>query len=152
MNHLPSAADQDFRRRFEAGEVLPADFNHRAHLRLAYVYLCENDTDTAHQLMQRALWSFIERHGIDPAKYHETITRAWVMAVRHFMENTLPTASAESFIEKNPVMLNPQILLTHYSAEVLYSDEARAWFVEPNLAPIPRPDLKQNRMSQEPPQ
>ncbi len=29
------------------------------------------------------------------------------------------------------------IMLTHYSAEVLFSDEARAKFVEPNLDPIP---------------
>jgi len=29
-------------------------------------------------------------------------------------------------------------MLTHYSAELLFSPEARAGFVEPNLDPIPR--------------
>ncbi len=35
-------------------------------------------------------------------------------------------------------MLDAKIMMTHYSAEVLFSDEARAEFVEPDLEPIPR--------------
>ena len=37
-------------------------------------------------------------------------------------------------------LLDSKIMMTHYSAEVLFSDEARARFVEPNLSPIPRYD------------
>ena len=137
MRHLSSVEDQIFRREFEACTFPPAEFNHRAHIRLAYVYLVEHDTDAAHQLMRGALLSFLEHHGIDVAKYHETITRAWIMAVRHFMENTSDSESSDIFIEKNPRMLDSKIMMTHYSAEVLFSCEARAKFVEPNLAPIP---------------
>jgi len=36
------------------------------------------------------------------------------------------------------VLLDSKIMLTHYSAELLFSDQARAEFVEPNLDPIPR--------------
>jgi hypothetical protein len=35
-------------------------------------------------------------------------------------------------------VLDTKIMLTHYSAEVLFSPEARALFVEPDLDPIPR--------------
>jgi len=35
-------------------------------------------------------------------------------------------------------LLDSKIMLTHYSADLLFSDEARARFVEPNLDPIPR--------------
>jgi hypothetical protein len=66
------------------------------------------------------------------------MTRAWVMAVRHFMEQTPSSDSADAFIEANPRMLDSKIMLTHYSAEVLFSDEARAKFVEPDLRPIPK--------------
>jgi len=45
--------------------------------------------------------------------------------------------SSDIFIEKNPRMLDSKIMISHYSAEVLFSDEARAKFVEPNLDPIP---------------
>ena len=81
--------------------------------------------------------SFLEYHGVDVSKYHETITRAWIMAVRHFMENTPNSESSDTFIEKNPRMLDSKIMMVHYSGEVLFSDEARAKFVEPNLDPIP---------------
>ncbi len=48
--------------------------------------------------------------------------------------------SAASFIADNPRMLDSKIMLTHYSTEVLFSPEARARFVEPNLELIPRQD------------
>jgi hypothetical protein len=105
---------------------------------LAYVYLCDNDTDAAHRLMQRALLRFIEHHGIPATKYHETITRAWIMAVRHFCELSPATESSEALLESNPRLLDAKIMLTHYSAEVLFSAEARAAFVEPDLSPIPK--------------
>ena len=137
MKHLSSIEDQNFRSEFEACKFPPAEFNHRAHIRLAYVYLSAYDTDTAHQKMRSALLSFLEYHGVDLSKYHETITRAWIMAVRHFMEKTPDSESSDIFIEKNPGMLDKKIMMTHYSADVLFSDEARAKFVQPDLDPIP---------------
>ena len=44
------------------------------------------------------------------------------------------------FIEQNPEMLDSKIMMTHYSAETLFSDEVRVKFVEPDLDPIPRYD------------
>ncbi len=41
-------------------------------------------------------------------------------------------------IEKNPIMLDAKIMMTHYSAKLLFSNEARAEFIEPDIAPIPR--------------
>ena len=73
------------------------------------------------------------------SKYHETMTQAWVLAVRHFMDSTLGTSSALEFIDANPKLLDTEIMMTHYSKDVLFSDMARGSFVEPNLVPIPRP-------------
>lgn len=137
MAHLLSAEDREFRVAFESCEFPPAEFNHRAHLRLAYVYLTEHDTESAYALMRESLHRFLEYHGVDLSKYHDTITRAWILAVRHFMEATSNFDSADSFIDQNPQMLDAKIMMTHYSAEVLFSDEARAKFVEPDLDPIP---------------
>lgn len=138
MSHRTSEADRDFAKAFESGEVQPADFDHRAHIRLAYIYLAEHDVDAAHERMRQALWSFLKHHGIDQSKYHETMTRAWIMAVRHFMDHTPDSESADAFIAQNPRMLDAAIMLTHYSATVLFSNEARAQFVEPDLQPIPK--------------
>jgi len=135
--HQSSVEDRWFRREFEAGRFPPAAFNHRAHVRLAYVYLTEHEAGNAYRMMRDALLYFLARHGIDPSKYHETLTRAWILAVAHFMENTPAAESSDVFIERNPRMLDAKIMMTHYSAEVLFSDEARARFVEPDLDPIP---------------
>ena len=138
MNHQLSEADRTFREDFTLGRVTPAQFDHRAHVRLAYILLAEADVDTAAERMRAELLAFITRNGVDPAKYHETITRAWILAVRHFMERTSGSVSAEDFIAQNPQLLDTKIMLTHYSAEVLFSPEARGTFVEPDTSPIPR--------------
>jgi len=135
-SHFSSTEDRAFRDQFESGVFPPAEFNHRAHLRLAYVYLTEDDS--AYQIMRKALQSFLEHNVVDPSKYHDTMTRAWILAVRHFMEATLGSESADSFIDQNPEMLDSNIMMTHYSAEVLFSDETRARLVEPDRDPIPR--------------
>ena len=134
--HGLSQEDREFRSAFEACAVAPSEFTHAAHVRLAYVYLVESDVESAVQRMREALLSFIERNGIPRSKFHETITRAWVLAVRHFMGKSGSTSFAD-FIARNPKLLDSKIMLTHYSASVLFSPDARASFVEPDLDPIP---------------
>ncbi len=136
--HELSDADREFRRAFEAGAFAPADFSHRQHVRLAYVYLVACDLNLALDRMRAALVCFLSHHGIPATKYHETLTRAWILAVHHFMHRTPEASSADDFIDRNPMLLDSKIMLTHYSAGLLFSDAARAEFVEPDLDPIPR--------------
>jgi hypothetical protein len=138
MKHELSQSDRDFRAAFEAGAYAPADFSHRAHVRLAYVYLVDSDVDLALERMRAALVSFLSHHGIPASKYHETLTRAWVLAVDHFMHRTAASRDADDFIERNALLLDSRIMLTHYSAGLLFSEGARAEFVDPDLDPIPR--------------
>ena len=138
MPNSLSADDLQFKTRVESGELPPADFSHRAHVRLAWVYLAGNDAEPAHAQMRATLLRFLERHGIDPAKYHETITRAWILAVRHFLARTPDCATAAEFLERNPALLDSKIMLTHYSKDLLFSPAARREFVEPDRDPIPR--------------
>ena len=130
--------DLEFRNRMESCEFPASDFNHRAHLRLAYIYLTENNPDKSSELMRDTLYSFLLHNGVDPSKYHATITKAWILAVHHFMNKTGVSSSADELIDRNPEMLDTKIMMTHYSAEVLFSDEARSKFVQPDLDPIPR--------------
>ena len=101
MNHLVSTDDRAFQAEFESCRFPSARFDHRAHLRLAYVYLAQHDIEIAHRLMRGAL---------------------------------------KIFIEQNPRMLDAKIMMTHYSAELIFSERARAKYVEPDLDPIPRYD------------
>ena len=138
MAHKFSMEDNLFRRRFEAFEIPAEQFDHRAHVRLAYIYLCESGPDRAAASMKRALLAFLEHLGTEPAKYHETITQAWIGAVNHFMASSGPCNSFTEFIAENEILLDTKIMLSHYSAEVLFSDEARAKFVHPDISPIPK--------------
>lgn len=138
--HSASADDLSFVHEFEQGLIAPERFDHRAHVRLAYVSLCACDVDPAHVRIRESLKQFLAHIGAPPDKYHETLTRAWILAVKHFMERTGPCASAEALIARNPELLDSRIMLTHYSAEVLFSSEARERFVDPDIQSIPPDD------------
>tara|TARA_R110001599_G_C12269168_1_gene661188 strand:- start:6082 stop:6513 length:432 start_codon:yes stop_codon:yes gene_type:complete len=139
MKYLLSKEDREFKCLVESCEFPVAEFDHRAHIRLAYVYLAENSTDQSVEFMRDTLTALLKHAGLDPSqKYHETLTEAWVLAVKHFMESAGNSKSANNFIENNAVMLDSKIMMTHYSAQVLFSEQARRVFIEPNLDPIPR--------------
>ena len=138
LKHELSQSDRDFRMAFEAGGIAPADFPHRAHVRLAYVYLADCDVNLALERMRFALVAFLCKHNLPASKYHATLTRAWILAVHHFMHRTPDTASSDDFIERNTLLLDAKIMLTHYSAGRLFSEAARGEFAEPDLDPIPR--------------
>jgi hypothetical protein len=138
MKHQVSAEDIALCEAFEAGHLPPEQFDHRAHVRLAYAYLADHDSGAAVARMRSALRTFLRSHGIAPAKYHETLTQSWILAVRHFMARSSGSDSADAFIAEHPELLDSKIMLSHYSASVLFSPEARASFVEPDTSPIPR--------------
>jgi hypothetical protein len=136
-SHQLTQEDINFRSAFEACTFAPSEFNHEAHVRLAYIYLATADVEIAVRRMREALLNFLAHNGVPSTKYHATITRAWVLAVRHFMNHSTSTSAAD-FIEKNDELLDSKIMLTHYSASVLFSPDARVSFVEPDLDPIPQ--------------
>jgi hypothetical protein len=135
--HRPSSDDREFQRAFEACETAPAAFDHAAHVRLAYVYLCSGTLDESVRRMKASLLAFLAHLGVGEAKYHETLTRAWIMAVDHFMTQSSPCSSASAFMAANPALLDSRVMLTHYSAATLFSPEARQSFVPPDIQAIP---------------
>lgn len=138
MSHTISKEDRAFRRQVEACDLPVPDFDHRAHLRLAYTYLVDCSAAESVRLMRNTIIGLLKHVGVEPAqKYHETMTEAWVRAVHYFMDKTSASESADDFIEKNKVLLDANIMMTHYSAEVLFSERARKSFVKPDLDPIP---------------
>lgn len=71
--------------------------------------------------------------------YHETITQCFVRAVRLYLERTDPGLALVDKV--NGLLLAEEGRrdwpLRHYSAERLFSVEARLGMVEPDLAPLP---------------
>lgn len=138
MKHAISLDDREFLEQFNSNRIEPGRFNHREHVRLAYTLLVLHEPRQAYVKFRESLQAFLRHNSIDPAKYHETMTQAWMLAVLHFMEISPPHGSAQAFIDANPVLLDSKIMLTHYSSEAIRSDQARKEFVEPDMEPIPR--------------
>jgi hypothetical protein len=138
MTHRVSPDERLLVNQLESSTLAPSQFDHRAHVRAAYVYLAEADPEAATARMRAALLTFLQHHGIPASKYHATMTEAWILAVRHFMALTPEAESSDAFIDANPQLLDSRIMLSHYSASLLFSPEARAEFMEPDQSPIPK--------------
>lgn len=135
--HRGSAEDSAFVQAFEACAVSPEVFDHAAHIRLAYVYLCDLPTEAANDRFKTALLAWLAHNAVDPSKYHETITRAWFLAVAHVMAESAGCDSATAFVARHPRLLDRTLIREHYSEELLFSPRARQEFVQADLRAIP---------------
>ncbi|VUD41235.1 hypothetical protein TDB9533_00446 [Thalassocella blandensis] len=135
--HKMNSQDHEFFSHFNKNDISIKDFHHREHIRLAYVLLLQHDVDTACVKLKNLLCAYLNAKGVDLTKYHETLSRAWILAVKHFLENTPLSMSSADFIAQHPGILDASIMYTHYSRQRLDSDLARQQFVEPDLEPIP---------------
>jgi hypothetical protein len=137
VRHPIETSDRDFAAAFEAGQVTPAEFDHAAHIRLACGLLAQVPPEVAYERIRDALNGFMARNGVPPEKYHDTMTKAWVLAVEHFLVTTPHASSSADLIAERPQLLDKNLLLAHYSRERLNSSAAREAFVEPDVTPFP---------------
>jgi hypothetical protein len=127
---------------FERLEIPLAEWNHRGHLTIAWLMLRKDSLQHATDRIRRGLKAFIAHHGIETTPtqgYHETLTVAWMRVLHTTMTVYGPADSAEQFLEQHPHLLSKVMLRLFYSRPRIMSAEARAGWVEPDLAPLPTP-------------
>ena len=122
--------DDDFLARFEAGSL--EHFSHEDHLRTAFAYARRGGVEGAVKGARR-IRELAAKLGA-PGKYHETLTVAWARVVGH---HATEDESFGEFLRRQPQLLRRDLMSAHYSSERLFSEEARASFVEPDLLPLP---------------
>lgn len=110
-------------------------FGHRRHLELTWRYLEDHEPDDALKMVAEAIRQVAAAHGAAD-KYHATRTSAWVHCVAVHRERW-PAGSFGEFIERNPSLLDPNLLDHFYSSTLLFSDAARAAFTSPDRHPLP---------------
>jgi len=127
-------ADSGFLEAFEALRLDPGDFRHRDHVRLAWILL-RCDPAGARARVAAGIRRFATHHGA-AAKYHATITEAWMRMVAAALRISpaTPGAPFEAWIETSPALLDPGLLRRHYSEARLMSEDARTGWVTPDLA------------------
>ena len=106
-------------------------FRHRQHVHLAFIAI--RRYGAAHAAERVGGWlRCLTAHA--PQKYHATITRAWTEIVAHHVAADPSVADFDAFAERHPALLDKRLLTRHYTAAVLASPQARAGWVEPDLA------------------
>jgi hypothetical protein len=132
--------DEAFLKAFEDCTLPFAEWRHRAHLKVAYLYLYELPFDEALAKARKNIKRYNAATNTPEALergYHETITVSWMRLVDFTLCERGPAASADQFVEREAQFLNKEALLKFYSREQLISWRAKSEFVEPDLAPFP---------------
>ncbi len=135
-------SDEDFIARFESQRWPLEDWNHREHVRLAYLYLRRCSFEDAALRMRVGIKAHNAAHGVADSQtsgYHETLTIAWLRLIDAMLREYGPEESADAFCDAHPELLQKQVLRLFYSRERLMSLQAKKQFVEPDLAPLPTP-------------
>lgn len=127
-------SDEDFLATFERGDFAGGAFPHRAHLRMAWLYVSALGLDAAIQKAAAGIRNLAVHNG-RPGLYHDTLTRAWVYVVAAGIEHS-PASTFSGFLDQSPQLLDKHLLSNHYSPHLLASARARATWVAPDLRPI----------------
>lgn len=135
--------DDEFLAAFEECTLVRKEWTHAAHVRMAWLYatrtadplpLVRTGIRKLNATFVRAIGAPPDPRGLDG--YHETITTAFVRVI------TSRVRAGESFAAfeaRNPDLFDRAFpaLLVHYSPARLYSEEAKADFVPPDVAELP---------------
>ena len=123
-------------RTFEDASIARDRWKHAEHLTVALHYLTLHDMETATAKMRDGIFKLLtEGFEVDLSKempYHETLTVFWMRTVDNFRR----TKNGASMLEKANELVNKYDKdhpLKFYTREFLFSDEARAKFVEGDL-------------------
>ena len=127
-------SESEFVAQFESVTLPPDKFTHAAHVRVAWWYLTQAPLPEALARFSAALRRFATAHGA-AAKYHETITVAWMLILAERVDN-LHGAAWPDFAAANADLFvrSPSPLALYYRDETLASERARRVFVMPDRA------------------
>ncbi|HRI04211.1 MAG TPA: hypothetical protein PLL77_10760 [Pyrinomonadaceae bacterium] len=122
-------------RTFEDATISRDAWKHAEHLTVALHYVSLHDMETAAAKMRDGIFKLLGAFEVDLTKempYHETLTMFWMLTVADFNE----MKNGTSLLEKANELVatyDKDYPLKFYSREFLFSDEARAAFVEGDL-------------------
>jgi hypothetical protein len=142
MRHAKYKTDADVLRlvkSFEDASVSRDEWKHTEHLIVAFYYLSRHDIETATAKMRSGIFRLLtEGFGVDLSKempYHETLTIFWMRTMAGFIATSNGAALPDK-IRELVEKFDKDYPLRFYSREYLFSDVARAAFVEPDLEAV----------------
>lgn len=121
--------------------TLPRDqWNQRAHVRVAYLYLRRHPFNEALAKMREGVQRYNRATGVPDRPhrgYHETLTQAWMRIVAATMKHHGVGKDSEDFCDTQSHLIDRHLLRLYYTRHRIMSPEAKRRFVEPDIAPLP---------------
>ncbi|MDD3518712.1 MAG: hypothetical protein PHQ14_10215 [Chromatiales bacterium] len=138
MHDLSTMSDDEFLDAFLACSLPPEGFDHRSHLRIAWVHLQRHALEDAIERTCDGIARFAEHLGA-PDKYHRTLSEALMRLMAHGGAAD-PGLSWTAFLAGNPALRDDAagLLAQYYSPERLALAQARRRFLDPDRRPLPR--------------
>lgn len=136
-------SDDEFLRKFEDCSLSFEQWTHRAHVKVAFLYLRDHPFEVALDKMRSGIKSFNAVHDGPESEtrgYNETTTCAMmrlVAATNAAYGSTFPTSSADAFCDTHPQLMNKHVLRLFYSPQRRMHPDAKTRFVEPDLTRLP---------------
>jgi len=85
---------------FESCTSSKEEFTHLSHLTVATYYLCNSTPEESFAKMRTGLVRFLNHHGVNPAKYSDRVTRAWIEQIRQICELMNQESSLVEMVNK----------------------------------------------------
>ena len=146
MDRWPSNAELEaLVHGFETRTLPKPAWTHEAHVAVGTWHIHTYGAEAALDRLRNGILRLNDAHGTlntETSGYHETVTAAYVKVIANFLRQTGGAADAHEGVRR--VLASPlaakDMLLRHYSRELLFSPLARAQWVEPDRRPLNVPD------------
>lgn len=135
--------DAEFLRQFETRTLPFAQWTHRAHVRVALLYLRAHPFDAALLRMRSGIraYNIVNNVPESPTSgYNETTTHAFLHLIAATMQaygDVFPVDGSDAFCDAHPQLMTRHALRLFYSPQQRSHPLAKTQFVEPDLAPLP---------------
>ena len=140
----PTMTDTEFLAAFETPSLPFAQWTHRAHVKVAFLYLRDRPLAEALDRVRAGIRAFNAANAVPESAtsgYNETTTVAFVRLVAATMAaygEAFPTPTADAFCDAHPQLMTRNALRLFYSPQRRMDPRAKTEFVEPDLSPLPR--------------
>ena len=122
--------DDEFLQALENCSLQPAEFDHYAHVRAAYLYLQKHEFAVAVDRIRSCIRNYAA-HIAKPLLYHETMTVAYMSLIQQRRHEGGDRGNWLSFARANPELFVRNLLRQFYSEAELQSETARHIFLLP---------------------
>lgn len=128
--------DSKFEEQFYHLRLPQEEFNHEAHLRLAWIHITKYGIEKALDTISSQLKRYVAHVGAED-KYNKTVTIAAIKAVYHFVLRST-SSRFQDFLLEFPRLKNnfKELMNSHYSYDIFNSEEAKKIYLKPDLLPF----------------